>query len=170
MYHLLPNGKFNFEKIKRTEIEQIKQEITNLKKLAIEQSKNIKYLAEAIKIYQEINNTFHLENNELKRKLEEHRGHDYLTRLRQITTWRNQAVAEFVILGQEYLEEKFDKLHKEYFKAKLIFESLKKQHNFNKLYKMLDNLQDTSDEESGCPSTPQQVKEYTLHYTPSTPV
>ncbi|CAG8611082.1 30061_t:CDS:2 [Racocetra persica] len=78
MYHLLPNGitteikEFNFEKIERTEIEQIKQEITNLKKLAIEQSENIKYLAEAIKIYQEINNTLHLENDELKRKLEEH--------------------------------------------------------------------------------------------------
>ncbi|CAG8833309.1 17467_t:CDS:1, partial [Racocetra persica] len=84
------------------------------KKLAIEQSENIKYLAEAIKIHQEINNTLHLKNDELKRKLKEHREHNYLTRLRQITTWRNQAVAKFVILGQEYPEEKFDKLHKEY--------------------------------------------------------
>ncbi|CAG8707499.1 2381_t:CDS:2 [Racocetra persica] len=31
--------------------------------------------------------------------------------------------------------------------AKLIFESLKEQHNFDKLYKVLDNLQDTSDKE-----------------------
>ncbi|CAG8831610.1 19827_t:CDS:1, partial [Racocetra persica] len=29
--------------------------------------------------------------------------------------------------------------------AKLIFESLKKQYNFDKLYEILDNLQDTSD-------------------------
>ncbi|CAG8817550.1 14576_t:CDS:2, partial [Racocetra persica] len=173
----------------------------------------------------------------------------------------NQAVAEFVILGQEYPEKKFDKLHKEYLitenlhkghdfdqssnmpkhidykkqipktqerfiickyckakdlpcdnkipcsfcklsnkickrnyrisdktkvlrkifdakinllhtieEAKLIFESLKEQHNFDKLYEILDNLQDTSDEESGYPSTPQQVKEYTPHHTPSMPV
>ncbi|CAG8836091.1 9613_t:CDS:2, partial [Racocetra persica] len=40
--------------------------------------------------------------------------------------------------------------------AKLIFESLKEQHDFDKLYETLDNLQDTSDKESGCPNTPQQ--------------
>ncbi|CAG8777179.1 36217_t:CDS:2, partial [Racocetra persica] len=54
--------------------------------------------------------------------------------------------------------------------AKLIFESLKEQHDFDKLYEILDNLQDTSDKESGCPNIPQQVKEYTPHYIPSTPV
>ncbi|CAG8665577.1 11656_t:CDS:2, partial [Racocetra persica] len=132
---------FNFDKIERTEIEQMKQEIIDLKKI-------------------KINNTLHLDNIELQRKLEEHRERDYLTQFRQITTWRNQAIAEFIILGQEYSEEKFDNLHKEYLK----------KHDFDKLYKTLDNLQDTSDEESRCPNTPQQVKEYTPHYTPSTPV
>ncbi|CAG8795277.1 5519_t:CDS:1 [Racocetra persica] len=105
---------FNFEKIERTEIEQMKTEINNLKKLTLEQSENIKYLAKAIKIHQEINNTLHLDNIELKRKLEKHREHNYLTKLRQITTWRNQAITEYIILGQQYLEEKFDKIHKEY--------------------------------------------------------
>ncbi|CAG8594643.1 17392_t:CDS:2 [Racocetra persica] len=117
MYYLLPNEKeftpskklkvtteieeFNFKKIKRTKIKQMKQP----EKLAIEQSENIKYLAEAIKIYQKLNNTLHLENTELKRKFEEYREHDYLTRLKQITIWRNQAVAEFIILEQEYPEK-----------------------------------------------------------------
>ncbi|CAG8554160.1 5454_t:CDS:1, partial [Racocetra persica] len=53
--------------------------------------------------------------------------------------------------------------------AKLIFESLEEQHDFDKLYEVFDNLQDTSDEESECPNTPQQ-KEYTPHHTSSTPV
>ncbi|CAG8707509.1 2382_t:CDS:1 [Racocetra persica] len=85
---------FNFNKIERTEIEQMKQEITNLKKLAIEQSENIKYLAKAIKIYQEMNNILHLDNIELKRKFKNLEKRDYLIRARQIAVWRNQAVTE----------------------------------------------------------------------------
>ncbi|CAG8594664.1 17393_t:CDS:2 [Racocetra persica] len=54
--------------------------------------------------------------------------------------------------------------------AKLIFESLEKKHDFDKLYKILDNLQDTSDEENEYPNiSQQQPEEYTPHYTPSMP-
>ncbi|CAG8737578.1 2788_t:CDS:2 [Racocetra persica] len=48
--------------------------------------------------------------------------------------------------------------------AKLIFKSLKEQHDFDKLYKTLDNLQDISNKESECPNTLQQVKK--IHTTP----
>ncbi|CAG8546205.1 9838_t:CDS:2 [Racocetra persica] len=61
---------FNFEKIERTEIEQIKQEIKDLQKMVLNQDKNIKYLTKAIKIHQEINNSLHQDNLELKRKFE----------------------------------------------------------------------------------------------------
>ncbi|CAG8739162.1 5037_t:CDS:2, partial [Ambispora leptoticha] len=58
---------FNFDKIERTEIEQIKKNIINLQKLANEQAKHIQILKQAIKIHQLMFNELHQENTNLKR-------------------------------------------------------------------------------------------------------
>ncbi|CAG8735890.1 2548_t:CDS:2, partial [Ambispora leptoticha] len=76
---------FNFEKIKRTEIEQIKENIINLQRLVNEQAKHIRILKQAIEIHQLMFNELNQENINLKRKFEEFEEKDYLSKLRNIT-------------------------------------------------------------------------------------
>ncbi|CAG8631994.1 11307_t:CDS:1 [Ambispora leptoticha] len=72
---------FNFDKIERTEIEQIKENIINLQKLANEQAEHIQILKQAIEIHQLMFNELHQENTNLKRKFEEFEEKDYLSKL-----------------------------------------------------------------------------------------
>ncbi|CAG8546221.1 9839_t:CDS:1, partial [Racocetra persica] len=83
------------------------------------------------------------------------------------TCKRNYRISDKTKVLKKIFDAKINLLHI-IEEAKLIFESLKNQHNFDKLYEELDNLQDTSDEDSEYPNTSYQ-EEYTPNHIPNTP-
>ncbi|CAG8634631.1 7172_t:CDS:2 [Ambispora leptoticha] len=107
---------FNFDKIERTEIEQIKENITNLQKLANEQAEHIQILKQAIEIHQLMFNELHQENINLKRNK------------------YNCSKYEYGTLNEDYPDERFDPILKDY-----IRQTKQNIYEQRKRYKPSDN-------------------------------